>query len=133
MDIWQVDREHVHTIWDDIKEYIDRTEDQDTSTSSVYKALTEGYWHLWVAIGDTGIVCAATTSFVFYPSGKMCRVETVGGDGMDKWLFALKEIEEWAKLNGCIAMDIFGRKGWEKVLAPLDYNFEAILLRKRLT
>lgn len=132
IEIWYVDQHHIDEVWPDVEHLVARTDDRETKSDDIYRAIKSGAWQLWVAISGNGVEAAASTSFVYYPTGKMCRVETIGGNNMSDWLFALKEIEDWAKLNDCIAMDIFGRKGWEKVLAPHDYEFEAILLRKRL-
>jgi hypothetical protein len=126
--------EHIPDVWLDIKPLIDLTEDEDNDTVSVYNELISGHRHLWMVSQDEQVTAAMTTSFVIYPtSGKMCRVETLAGkDFSSKLLSYLPKIEEWAKLNDCVAMDIFGRKGFEKALKPYGYDFNCVLLRKRL-
>ena len=130
MELWFVDKDQVDEVWKDVKYLIEQTDDTETDSDDIYQYLRSGHWSLWIFVGDNGIQVAGTTSFVYYGNKKMCRIETVAGTERGDWLWTLQEVEEWAKLNECIAMDIFGRKGWEKVLKPFDYNFEAVLLRK---
>jgi len=42
------------------------------------------------------------------------------------------KIEEYYKDLGYEFWEMTGRKGWEKVMAPLGYEFKTITLRKRL-
>ena len=130
--LWLIPRDQVLLVWKDVETFIKQTDDEDTTSKDIYENLKSGKWSLWIGMLHEEITFVGTTSFVTYPSGKMCRVETLAGDNMDDWFYMLKDLEEWAKLNGCIAMDIFGRKGWEKVLKPAGYEFESVLLRKRL-
>ena len=128
-----VPTQHLDSIWHTVEDLIDRTADEDNSTNSVYNELKSGHRHLWFAAEKQSVIAAMTTSFVHYPtSGKMCRVETLAGEDMAEWLEYLPQIEEWAKTNDCVGMDIFGRKGFEKALKPYGYEFNCVLLRKRI-
>lgn len=132
--IQQVRPEHLDHIWLDIQPFIDRTEDEESPSESVYNNVKSGSWTLWLGLNDNQIEMVMTTSFVTYPaSGMMCRVETLAGSDLKSWTDTyLNLLEDWAKSHGCIAMDIFGRKGFEKALAPFGYKYEATLLRKKL-
>jgi len=125
--------DHIDNVWADVEEFIKLTDDIDTKASQIYGSLRSGVSQLWMGVNDKDkIEMVVTTSFVNYPdSGKMCRIDTMGGKNLEDWMDYLKDIEEWAKLNGCIAMDIFGRKAWEKLLKPEGYGFDSVLLRKR--
>jgi len=130
-DIWFVEPEHIDSVWEETEHLIQRTDDRESNSQDIYKAVKSGQWQLILVIGEKGIQAACTVSFVYYPTGnKMCRIETVAGDNIQEWAYHLQSVEEWAKLNKCVAMDIFGRKGWEKFLKPSNYEFEAVLLRK---
>ena len=130
MSLYTVLPEQVDELWPAIVTEIKRTDDDVTDSEDIKALVKKGTWQLWIYTEDSVIQLVATTSFIYYGDKKMCRIETIAGRGREEYTRCLKDIEEWAKLNACIGMDIFGRKGWEKVLKPFDYNFEAVLLRK---
>jgi len=119
-------------VWTNVSHLLRKTEDYGSDTNHIWNSLNAGIWRLWIYEQDDRILAAATTSFVRYPAGKMLRIETVGGVDMSEWLDEITKLEHFAMKNGCIGMDIFARKGWEKVLKPYGYEFNSILLRKNL-
>lgn len=75
--------------------------------------------------------CAAVTYVDTYPTGKVLRLWLVGGE-LDNVLAHEAEVAEWAKSIGCIAVDLIGRRGWEKALKSRGYMGGAITLTRRL-
>lgn len=134
MEVQQVPPEHLDFVWPDVEPFIALTEDEESPAKSVYNNVKLGSWTLWLGLNNNKIEMVMTTSFVTYPaSGMMCRVETLAGSDLKSWTDTyLNLLEDWAKSVGCVAMDIFGRKGFEKALAPYGYEYEATLLRKQL-
>jgi len=130
MSLYFILPEQIEEIWQDVVELIQQTDDNVTKAEDIYEFLSTERWQLWVYVHRGEIQVVGTTSFVYYVDKKMCRIETVAGTDRTLWMHCLRNIEEWAQQNGCVAMDIFGRRGWEKVLKSFEYNFEAILLRK---
>jgi len=65
-----------------------------------------------------------------YHLHKSCGIVAIGGDHMDEWISDLKEIEDYARSQGCKNMVISGRKGWQRVLT--DYKFDSITVIKEL-
>lgn len=49
-------------------------------------------------------------------SGDECYIATMSGENMKDWLPHIKDVEEWAKSNGCKKIIIQGRKGWSRLL-----------------
>ena len=49
---------------------------------------------------------------------------------MEELIEAEKSIVEWARGHGCNAMEIIGRKGWERQLK--DYNAASTVLIKEI-
>ena len=130
--LWYVNASDIPAVWPQVVDLIAKTDDPETHHSDIYQELAQGNWVLWIATDSDGVIkVACTVHIVFYPKTKVCRVETIGGDGMEHWLKFLHPIEEWAKLNECTAMDVWGRRGWERALKTHGYSFEATLLRKR--
>jgi hypothetical protein len=46
-----------------------------------------------------------------------------GGERMEQWLpDILQALKDHARHNGCSSVEVFGRKGWERVLKPHGYT-----------
>ena len=119
-------------IWDKVKHQIEKTNDAVLNDEDVLNFLANGQWRLWVALDEGEVVAAMTVEFFYYPRDKVCRVVTMGGQRMQEWLTSdtIKKFEDWAKEQGCSYIDVFGRRGWKKVLP--GYNEDAVLLRKAI-
>ena len=72
---------------------------------------------------------AMITEIVDYPQRAICRIWLAGGE-LDELMQAEKSIAVWAKSLGCDAMEIIGRKGWQRQLK--DYTATAVILAKDL-
>jgi hypothetical protein len=44
----------------------------------------------------------------------------------------LPQIEDWAKSRGADEIEVLGRIGWRRALAPMGYGEKAVILRKAL-
>ena len=73
---------------------------------------------------------AIITEIVDYPRRAICRIWLAGGE-LDELMEAEKSIAVWAKSLGCDAMEIIGRKGWQRQLK--DYTATAVILAKDLS
>jgi hypothetical protein len=96
----------------------------------VLDRLKEGRYRLWMAwrADPVGVVI---TEFCDYPQKRTCIVRVLGAHFMpSEWRAFLARIEAWAKQNGCQAMEVFGRKGWDRKLD--DYTLQQVVLRKEL-
>lgn len=92
----------------------------------VRQAIEENRAQLW-PVGELGTV---VTEIEQMPSGlRICRLWLAGGK-MAALIEAEKVIAEWAKENGCDAVEITGRKGWRKVLP--EYRHVADVLWRTL-
>lgn len=85
---------------------------------------------LWVAWADGRVIAAVTTELVCVPRGKLCVITCGGGEAMRRWLKFLRQIERYAKAEGCNSLRVMGRKGWEKMLPGYVQPF--IVLDKAL-
>lgn len=87
----------------------------------IEQAIEEGRMHFW-----PGRHCAAVTEIMLYPNGKALNVFAGGGETGA----ALAELTEgmepafldWARANDCRWILGFGRKGWERICAPMGYR-----------
>jgi hypothetical protein len=85
---------------------------------------------LWIAWNGQAVEAAAATILINSEIGKVCIITACGGAAMKRWLPLIKEIENYARDEGCTRVRIFGRKGWLRVLE----GFEAkhIIMDKEL-
>ena len=93
----------------------------------IRRDLESGNRQLWLIAWKDKIIGAVVTKI--FKIG-ICQIELCGGHGILKCLHHLKEIEQFARDNGCEETEIIGRLGWQKLLP--DYELKAVILRKKL-
>lgn len=72
--------------------------------------------------------CAVTTVQTF-PRAKVCMILLCGGENMKAWIHHVDDICDWARKQGCDAVEIPGRRGWKRVL---NWDIPWIMYRKML-
>ena len=65
-----------------------------------------------------GQACAIVTQFWTMPRARVLNFWLAGGDLTELVEVLRPRIEAFARDNGCTAVVIAGRKGWQRVLAP---------------
>lgn len=93
---------------------------------SVWAGLVCGRYQFWPFPRSAGV-----THVDQYPSGSVLQLWLVGGE-LDDVLAHEPEIAAWAQSVGCVALQLVGRRGWERVLKPLGYDPGSILLTRTL-
>lgn len=92
--------------------------------------LRDGKALLWIA-GDPGDLKSAGVTQVSLANGrKFCTIVAWAGHDVTTSLPLLCEIDAYAKREGCVAMRIFGRPGWSRVLK--DYDVIGHILERTL-
>ena len=76
----------------------------------VIEGVIKGDAQFW-ALSDSAVV----TEIVTYPQKRTLRFWLAGGN-LNTLLSAEPKILEWSRTYKCVAVEIIGRKGWEKVL-----------------
>lgn len=105
-----------------IKRALDHTRGEFTP-ADIKSLCKDKVIQLWLVSEGERIIAAATTEIVVYPSAKHCRVATLGGSRAVEWLQLLFFVlDEWAKEQGCDAMEAFVRKGFVRILADYGYK-----------
>jgi len=85
---------------------------------------------LWVVhSGGASVDCAAVTQIQKTQSGTACMILTCGGAGAKRWIPLLREIEEYARAEGCGSVRFIGRKGWKRI-CPEYREIGAVFERK---
>lgn len=122
---------HIDAVWGQAKPLIERSIPYAAgkwSMDYIYHSLKDKDMQLWLVL-DGDIVAAAVTQIQNYPTKRVCTVMFAGGDGQD-WGSCLLEVEQWARTVGCNSIEIWGRKGWERVLP--EYSFLHTVIGKEL-
>lgn len=93
---------------------------------SVLQWLLERRYLLWIAFPPSGEVRAAfVTREARYPGRSMLSIDFCGGDGLHGWAAEGTRIfRSFAKDVGLSGVELVGRPGWQKSLAP--YGWEAL-------
>ena len=99
---------------------------------SVLRALQTANMQLWV-IGD--FLAVVITSIEQRPSGeRIMAVNYIAGSGMDRWLGDWLAVQEaYGKAHDCVAIELAGRRGWQKALAMWpEYKTAYTVYRREL-
>ena len=54
------------------------------------------------------------------------------GKQRHKWQYLVKDIEQFAKDEGCQMMELIARPGWQKVLNNYGYQRTHVVLEKKI-
>lgn len=136
---WRVELledENFLKFWPGIAEEMDKIPHtwEDLTKESIETRALNGTIQVW-GIGDDVIRMILFTQIAIYPTGKVLEIFWAFGEGK-LWEPAAAcvdyTINEFAKMQGCKRIDIIGRGGWEKVLAPHGFKKCAIVLSKRV-
>jgi len=97
----------------------------------IWKPLTQGAMQLWIATEEKNITLAMVTQIISYPQKKVLRVIAISGE---KFIEAHSQfndmVEAFAIRVGCSSMELWGRKGWKKMLP--DWKDSYIVFTKDL-
>ena len=104
----------------------------DETLENTLGALREGRCQLWVMHNGRGLRGAGVTKVEVLPTGrKICVTISYGGECLSECGHILKDVENFAKANGCSAVRITGRPGW-RVFKKYGYKEPFICLEKEL-
>ncbi len=123
----------INQVWDKVKGLIAKTSDEIMDENDVYQYLINGIYRLFIIVEKDSkeFVTAYTTCIAFYPHHKVCRIITLGGSKLSEWYNdSITYVENYAKEEECDYMEVFGRKGWVKIMK--GYKEECVVLRKQL-
>ena len=78
--------------------------------------LTHGDMQLWVVVENKRVIAALITQIIPYPQKKILRLISLAGEEFDKIKDFLDVVEAFAIKCECSALEMWGRKGWKKLL-----------------
>lgn len=100
------------------------------TAEAMRKEIEERNAQLWLIYRDEQVQAVIVTSIENYPGKRVVTAPIVCGKDRGDWLHHFAEIEEWARQNGCHAVELLARPGWARVLK--DYALTHVKLEKDL-
>lgn len=97
---------------------LDRGGTQGFSLDEVKQRVLEGRAHFWPGHTSAGVseITGGLHLWLF------------GGERKEMWAME-RAVSDWARDHGLSRVTIKGRKGWERVLAPIGYRPETLLVK----
>jgi hypothetical protein len=125
-------RKKLANCYSDLEISVARSKCEDLYTADdLVKRVINKQSDLWVSVDESeNIKGSCIIGFGNMPRGKGITAEAIAG----KIDFSLGTpvIEKYYKNLGFDFFEMTGRKGWQKVMKPLGYEFKSVTIRKRL-
>jgi len=119
MQVTMIPKEHVTSIWPDVKEYLEGAAKYTHGRyelDDIYDAVMDYDHTLWIAFDEQGIKGAVVTNFAHYPKKKYLVMSFCGGVELEKWKPAmLKLLQHFAFDTKCDGVEAAARLGWTKI------------------
>jgi len=130
-----VSPDDVHAIWESVVPLLEPSQHDQSefSISDFFELITEGEMHLWVAIEGKEIIACMISQFHTVPQKRVLRIIFISGEGMDRWIENFPMVENFALMNGCTFLEVWGRKAWIKILEEWDWECKYHIITKDLT
>lgn len=123
----------VDEVWEDVRPWIEAacaTSRGKFDANDIRIGLLERNDQLWIWRTETAFA-VGVTRILIYPKQKVCSIRIATGRNRHEWQKAcVQQLEAWAKSQGCDAMELQARPGWEKALP--DYDKTHVYLEKAL-
>ncbi len=103
-----------------------------TDFALVEHGVRNGNGLLWLAWKQDArkIMAAAVTELTSANGERFCTIVACGGSDRAEWLPLIEGLEKYARVEGCVAMRILGRRGWARLLPA--YQVSRVLLERKL-
>jgi hypothetical protein len=126
--------EDVAYLWDDVGPMLARVTERsegEMEPDDYLETLTQGAMQLWIATEEKNITLAMVTQIISYPQKKVLRVIAISGERFIEVHSQFNDmVEAFAIRVGCSSMELWGRKGWKKMLP--DWKDSYIVFTKDL-
>ena len=128
--------ESVEVWWPLVEEYLNTALEYslgEYSIDDIKNACISKNMQLWVKIGKQA-KGAFVTKIAKYPQKNLLIVILLGGDEFQEWRDEADALlNAFGKQNNCEYVELFGRKGWGKVLEDINYKEQTRLFAKEIT
>jgi hypothetical protein len=103
------------------------------SIEDIKKSCISRDMQLWVKFNKEGVEGAFITKISKYPQKNLLCVILLGGNEFIKWRDEADALlNAFGKEHNCEYVELFGRKGWARMLADIDYKEITRLFAKEI-
>lgn len=123
----------VDTVWPSIEPLLSAFEASmgTASAEEIRTQAREGYAQIWGVATPQGVKGVCVTRIHETPRNRFCSIWVAyGNDVFGDLMTVYQAIEDWASELGCTAVQINGRRGWQRVLP--GFKETAVVLEKSL-
>jgi hypothetical protein len=137
MIIQQLTKEQTIENWPTISRYlrqvIEHGQGESTLTDYLTKVLID-MAQCWAVVDHGTIVGVGLTEFLQYTQHKTLHIIAFSGSNFEEQSKVFPTVEQFARDNGCKAIEQWGRQGWAKVLPQYVPGFKQayVVMRKDL-
>ena len=128
--------ENIEAWWPLVQEYLITALEHglgEYSIGDIKESCKSKDMQLWVKM-DKEVQGAFVTKIAKYPQKNLLCVILLGGDKFQEWRDEADALlNAFGKEHNCEYVELFGRKGWKKMLADIDYNEITRLFAKEIT
>ena len=121
-----LDPEDVEYVWDKVEPILARAvsrSEGELKTNDILDLITEGDMQLWIVSENKEIIAALVTQIITYPQKRILRLVSLAGEDFNKFKHFLDRVQSFAIQSGCTALELWGRKGWKKLLPEWDSKY----------
>lgn len=121
----------IHKNQDVIVEYLLKVINKtpEVTLKHVMEAIEKGDSQLWLSYKGKEVLGAVVTKGVTYPARFRLLIHLCGGKDIEEWVdSAISNIEKFAKEKGLDGVEIYGRKGWTKLIP--SYSSDIVYMVK---
>jgi hypothetical protein len=125
--------EDVAYVWEEVVPLLARVAphtEGEMEPDDYIEPLTHGDMQLWVVVENKRVNAALVTQIIPYPQKRILRLISLAGENFQEIKDFLEMVEVFALKNGCTALEMWGRKGWKKLLS--DWKDSYIVFTKDL-
>ena len=127
--------ENIEAWWSLVEEYLNTALKYslgEYSIGDIKSACISKNMQLWVKF-DTKVKGAFVTKIAKYPQKNLLIVILLGGDEFQEWRDEADALlNAFGKENNCEYIELFGRKGWGKILKDINYKEVTRLFAKEI-
>ena len=127
--------ENIETWWSLVEEYLITALEYglgEYSIGDIKKSCISKDMQLWVKMGRE-VKGAFVTKIAKYPQKNLLCVILLGGEEFQEWRDEADALlNAFGKEHNCEYIELFGRKGWGKVLKDIDYKEITRLFAKEI-
>jgi len=130
-----VSLEDVPVIWESVIPLLEpsQNDQREMSIEDFFDCIMEGEMQLWAAVEEKEIIACMISQIATYPQKRVLRIIFISGEGMDRWIENFPMVENFALMNGCTFLEVWGRGAWVKILKEWDWECKYHIITKDLT